>query len=215
MCGRLNIYDSSIVSVLMDSLGLPLYPELAPRYNIPPTSRLNVVTSATDVVLMQWGIEFGAFRHPNTKVDTALRKPHLTRLLAQQRCLVPVNRFTEWPDPKLRPQYQGVKTRFCVHTSLDAMFLAGIYQQHPDHGWQFNILTTDPTEAINEFHHRSPVIIAPDQAHHWLRAGDVASVTPLLQPYPGTLVIYECDGYVDNARHEGPQCMRPLMAASN
>lgn len=213
MCGRLNLYNSAVIGELMDSLGLPSFPALAPRYNIPPTSRLNVVTRDTDLVLMQWGIEFGAFRHPNTKVDTALRKPHLTRMLAAQRCLVPVNRFYEWPDPKTHPQYQGVKTRFCIHTPLDAMFLAGIYKEHPEHGWQFNVLTTEPTAAINVFHHRSPVIIAPETAHTWLRAGDVDGITPLLRPYSAPLVIYECDGYVDNARHEGPQCMQPHAAA--
>lgn len=215
MCGRLNIYDSSVISELMDSMCLPSFPALAPRYNIPPTARLNVVTSAIELVLMQWGIEFGAFRHPNTKVDTALRKPHLTRILAEQRCLVPVNRFYEWPDPKTHPEYQGIKTRFCIHTPLDALFLGGIYKEHPEHGAQFNVLTTDPTPAITKFHHRSPIIIAPEHAHTWLHAGDLDDITPLLNPYPGTLLIYECDGFVDNARHEGPTCMQPLKAARN
>ena len=131
MCGRLNLYDSAVISELMDSLGLPSFPELAPRYNIPPTSCLNVVTRDNELVLMQWSIEFGAFRHPNSKVDTVLRKPVLTRMLAEQRCLVPVNRFYEWPDPKTHPQYQGVKTRYCIHTPLDAMFLGGIYKGVP------------------------------------------------------------------------------------
>ena len=53
MCGRLNLYESGIISELMDSLGLTSFPELAPRYNNPPTSRLNVVTSTNELVLTQ------------------------------------------------------------------------------------------------------------------------------------------------------------------
>jgi putative SOS response-associated peptidase YedK len=207
MCGRLNIHNSNAIRVLMDSLALPTFPELAPHYNIPPGALLNVVTSRSNLTTMHWGIAFGDFRHPNTKVATALRRSPLTKILATQRCLVPINRFYEWPDPKVRPKYQGVKTRFCVHTPLDVMFLGGIYQEHPEQGLQFNVLTTGPTTAINEFHHRSPVIVAPEHTLTWLSDGGVDSVTPLLEPYAGPLKIYECDGYVDNARHEGPQCM--------
>lgn len=207
MCGRLNLYNSNAINELMDSLALPSFPELAPRYNIPPGALLNVVTSRTDLAVMRWGIAFGDFRHPNTKVATALRKPHLTKLLATQRCLIPINRFYEWPDPKVRPKYQGVKTRFCIHTPLNVMFLGGIFREHPEQGLQFNVLTTDPTAAIDDFHHRSPVIIAPEHTQAWMSDSGVDAITPLLQPYTGALTIYECDGFVDNARHEGPQCI--------
>jgi putative SOS response-associated peptidase YedK len=207
MCGRVSLHNSSAIRTLMDKLALPAFPELAPRYNIPPGTYLHVVTSQTSLTAMQWGIAFGDFSHPNTKIDTALRKPALTRMLANQRCLLPINRFYEWPDAKVRPKYQGVKTRFCIHTAQDVMFLGGIYRDHPEHGLQFNVLTTGPTAAINEFHHRSPVIVAPEDTHIWISDGDVATVAHLLAPYPGPLVIYECDGYVDNARHEGPLCM--------
>lgn len=116
MCGRLNVHDNEGVQRLMEELGLPLYPQHPPRYNITPTSTLDVVFDQADIAEMVWSIEFGKFRHPNTKVETIKRKPHLQRLLMHHRCLVPVNRFYEWPDPKVRPKYAGVKTRFCIHT---------------------------------------------------------------------------------------------------
>lgn len=210
MCGRVNIYNSKAISEMMDSLDLPSFPDLAPRYNISPGALLHVAVSRSKLDVMRWGIMFGDFRHPNTKVDTALKKPHLTKLLATQRCLLPINRFYEWPDAKVRPKYQGVKTRFCIHPSSDVMFLGGVYRAHPEHGLQFNVLTTEPTAEINDFHHRSPVIIAPEDTQTWLSDAEMSSITPLLQPYPGPLIIYECNAYVDNARHEGPECMAAL-----
>ena len=164
MCGRLNLYDSALINAVMASLALPEFPDKVPRYNIPPTSTLTIIMSPHELAEMEWSIEFGKFRHPNTKVDTLKRKPHLTKLLLEQSILCPVNRFYEWPDPKIRPKYQGIKTRFCIRPPADVLFLAGIYKISPDGVSQFNILTTDPTPAINDFHHRSPVIIAPMDA---------------------------------------------------
>lgn len=107
MCGCLNIHNSSAIQHLMDRLGLPLYPSRPPRYNITPSSAVDVVLAMDDIAEMEWSIEFGKFRHPNTKVETLKRRPDLQRLLLGQRCLVPVNRFYEWPDAKARPKYRG------------------------------------------------------------------------------------------------------------
>ena len=210
MCGRLNLHNSPLILRMLSSLGIDLFPERPPRYNIAPTSMLDVVVSAHDLRAMQWSIEFGKFRHPNTKVETIHRKPHLEKLLLAQRCIVPVNRFYEWPDPKVRPQWMGIKTRFCIHTPDDVLFLGGIYKRNEAGVDQVNILTTDPTEAISEFHHRMPVIVAPRNVGEWLNTDAVNDLYALAAPYRDELIIYPCDSYVDNARHQGPQCMAAL-----
>jgi len=209
MCGRLNIHDSALVRQLMDTLGLPLFPERAPRYNITPMSTLDVLTHERHIAEMQWSIEFGKFRHPNTKIETISRRKDLQRLLVASRCIVPVNRFYEWPDAKVRPKYAGIKTRFCIHTPHDVMFLGGIHKANEKGEEQVNILTTDPNAAINDFHHRMPVVIPPEHVNDWLNSNRIDDLFALAHPYSGELVIYECDVYVDNGRHNGPQCMAP------
>jgi len=214
MCGRLNIHDSAAVQRLMEQLGLPLYPQRPPRYNITPGSPLDVVFDHDHMAAMDWGIEFGKFRHPNTKTETLKRKPYLQKLLMENRCIVPVNRFYEWPDAKLRPAWQGKKNRFCIHPPNDVMFLGGIYKINPDGIMQFNVLTTDPNDAINVFHHRMPVVIAADQVRAWLDSDDKSFLFSLMVPYRKDLIVYACDAYVDNGRHEGEQCMQPQSAQS-
>ena len=213
MCGRLNLHDHRIVDTLMRQLGLPELGEQPPRYNITPTASLQVLVSTSELVTMEWSIEFGKFRHPNTKVETLRRKRFLQELLMRQRCLVPVNRFYEWPDAKVRPKYTGIKTRFCIHTPPDVMFLGGIYKISPDGVPQFNILTTNPNTQINDFHHRMPVIVRTEQVTTWLNANTLRTLDPLLEPNQDTLVIYECDPFVNNGRHDTPQCMMPLSAS--
>lgn len=210
MCGRLNLHNSLLVLLIMEKIGLPVFPNRPPRYNITPTSNLDVVFNQDDIAQMQWSIEFGKFRHPNTKVDTLKRRKDLQKLLMENRCLVPVNRFYEWPDPKVRPKYQGIKTRFCIHNPDDAMFMGGIYKINPDGVMQFNILTTEPNAAINDFHHRMPVIVAKEDTTTWLTSDNQKELYELMGPYEQQLIIYECSAYVDNGRHEGPECMEPL-----
>ena len=218
MCGRLNIHDHPGIQAFMVSLGLPVYPERPPRYNITPTSNVDVLYTeqrSAKIESMQWGIEFGEFRHPNTKTETLLRKPHLRKLLADNRCLVPVNRFYEWPDPKIRPKYQGIKTRFCIHPPEDVMFLGGFYKISGTGSVQFNILTTEPSPAIAEFHHRMPVIVPPNQVTTWLTTEHEHLLHAMLVPFLEPLIIYECHAYVNNGRHDGPQCMEPLNSMVN
>jgi putative SOS response-associated peptidase YedK len=213
MCGRLNIYDPEAIDVFLQELELPGYPARPPQYNVAPQSLLPVITSPITRMEAQWGIEFGKFRHPNSKAATIRRKPHLQHLFASQRCIVPANRFYEWPDPKARPAYQGIKTRFCIHNPQDVLLLGGIYQRNAQKQlYQFNIITTEPSPSINEFHHRMPVILDPDRARTWLESEDTEELYDLMAPSRQDLIIYECDPWVNNARHEGPQCMAPKPA---
>ncbi|BAU50293.1 hypothetical protein SVA_3759 [Sulfurifustis variabilis] len=209
MCGRLNVHDSTAIQKLMSGLGLPALPSRPPRYNITPTSPVDVVLAMDDIAEMEWAIEFRDFRHPNTKVETVKRRPDLQKLLRDNRCLVPVNRFYEWPDPAVRPKWQGIKTRFCIHTPEDVMLLGGIYRINPHGVMQFNILTTDPNEQIADFHHRMPVIVPPAKAPAWMRRRDLAEVYAMTEPYPNELIVYECDGFVDSGRNDDPRCMQP------
>jgi putative SOS response-associated peptidase YedK len=212
MCGRLNIYDPESINIFLQELGLPGYPLEPPQYNVPPQTLLPIITTPITLLQGQWGIEFGKFRHPNSRAATIKRKPHLQDLLMHQRCIVPANRFYEWPDPRARPAFAGIKTRFCIHTPEDVLLLAGIYKRNPEKQlYQFNIITTDPVPAINTFHHRMPVILDPDQAHTWLEVDDKQTLYDMLVPTQQELIIYECDPWVDNARHQGPQCMAPLQ----
>lgn len=212
MCGRINIHDFGPIQDLMDELGLPLYPVGPARYNIAPSLSVPVLFDK-QFKNMDWGIEFGNFRHPNSKAETIGRKPFLQKLLLQQRCLVPVNRFYEWPDAKARPKYANIKTRFCIHTPEDVMLLAGIYKKKTDDVFQFNVITTDPNEEINDFHHRMPVIIKPRDVKKWFEENKVPNLLSMLRPYTDPLVIYECDPYVNNARNEGAKCQQALKNA--
>jgi len=195
----------------MERAGLPLFPTREARYNICPTERLDVFTQQGIIEQQTWSIEFGKFRHPNTKVSTLKRRKDLQNMLMEQRCVVPLNRFFEWPDAKERPKYKGVKTRFCISNKDDVIFLAGISKNKGDET-QFNILTTEPPPIIDDFHHRSPVWLRENEVIPFLESNSLESLYTYLTPYTGEIEIYECDPYVNSGRNEGPQCMKQLRS---
>ena len=207
MCGRLNISDNSYIQALIKDLGMPVLPEFEPRWNVAPGTLINVITQK-QTTKVRWGIAFNGFSHPNSRASTINKRPELRDLLARYRCLVPVNGFYEWPDTKLYPQWCGCDTRFHISTPQGAMFLAA-FAKPTNTGWQANIITTSPTAEIAKFHHRSPVILNPSQAIEWLQHSDSQALLDMCQPYNEVLKLYEGSSFVDNARHEGDQCVAP------
>jgi len=211
MCGRVNVSNFSAILDIMEAFNIPIFPshtfagpEL--RYNITPGSDLCVFLQH-QFTSMEWGIQFGSFKHPNTRTDTLKSKAYLQKLLLHQRCILPINSYYEWPDKKHNEKYKNIKTRFCIHTPEDVMFLAGIYKLSENHGHQFNVLTTKSNEEINEFHHRMPVILQPENVEHWIASQKIEELYQLMTPYEESLIIYECDEYVDHGRNEGKKCL--------
>ena len=92
------------------------------------------------------------------------------------------------------------------------MFLGGIYKISEHDVMQFNILTTDPNQRINDFHHRMPVIVPAENVEAWMQSKGIGELYQMAKPYQGDLIIYECDSYVDNGRHEGPRCMELIAS---
>jgi putative SOS response-associated peptidase YedK len=174
---------------------------------VAPGTLINVITQK-QTTQVRWGIDFNGFSHPNSRASTIIKRPELRDWLARYKCLVPVNGFYEWPDTKLYPQWRGRDTRFHISTPQGAMFLAA-FAKPTDAGWQANIITTGPTVEMAEFHHRSPVILDPSQAKQWLKLSDSQALLDMCQPYTGALKMYQCSSFVDNARHEGDQCVAP------
>jgi len=203
MCGRVNVSDFPVIQQIMIDLGLPIYPHIPPRYNISPGSQLPVFSNG-EFVSMEWGIEFGNFKHPNTRIDTVRKKPFLHNLLQNNRCVIPINGFYEWPDTKKHPEFKSDKTRFHIQTQDNVMFLGGIFNTNKS---QFNILTTSPNSQIEKFHHRMPVILPIDNVSQWISEKNTDEIYKLTVPFKQKLSIVEVDDYVDNARNEGSQCI--------
>ena len=75
------------------------------------------------------------------------------------------------------------------------------------------IVTTDANETLRPIHHRMPVVIPPEAYDLWLDRDidDPEALLPLLRPSPeDAFRAYPVSTFVNNARNEGPDCIKPL-----
>jgi len=198
-----------------------------PRYNIAPTQDVVAVRTAgtsdeptRELAWFRWGLipswakdEKIAYSTINARADTVATKPAFRSAFRKRRCLILVDGYYEWkPVGKLKQPY-------FFHFSDERPFaVAGLWES-----WQpvansaaerletCTLITTDANSTVAPIHNRMPVILSANDAEVWLdpRNESAESLQHLLQPYPETeLVIDAVNPYVNNARHEGPECLQ-------
>lgn len=212
MCGRFFLLASG--RELADAFDLPDAP-LFERYNIAPGQTVPVVLQGdAGRVLrpMKWGLipswakdaSIG-FKTINARSETAAEKPTFRAAFKKRHCLVPASGFYEWRTVGKKK----LPTLFRPRSGLFAF--ASLWET-----WKgedspidtFTILTTSANEVVTPTHDRMPVVIDRADYGTWLDAtkggGD------LLRPYRAeAMTATPVDPFVNDARHEGPQCIEP------
>ena len=179
------------------------------RYNVAPTQEVPVLTDRGWQAL-RWGLvphwakgpkDVGA-RYINARVESLAEKPMYRTYYQERRCLVPTTGFYEW-----KREGKG-KTPFYV-TSPDSpiLVLAGLWAgwgKGDERLYSFTVLTRPAEGPVAELHDRMPVVVPLEQTERWLK-----------EPIPTEELIHlgvplhlrEVSSYVNNARHEGVECI--------
>jgi putative SOS response-associated peptidase YedK len=217
MCGRFSLHAAG--AALAEQFGLAEVPELEPRYNIAPTQPVLVVRQEDDtrrLRAVQWGLvpnwaddpAIGA-RLINARGETVAEKPSFRTAFARRRCLVPADGFYEWQaSGKGRPRQP-----FYIRMQDTRPFaFAGLWEY-----WEgaegaletCTIITTEPNDLLRPLHNRMPVILPAADYAQWLDPDTPRGpLGALLQPYPAEeMTAYPVHRTVNNARHEGPECI--------
>lgn len=214
MCGRVNVYDHSGIQSLLEQLGVPIWPQVKPRYNIAPTQNLDGLIRTKDGIQHEqfvWGFvppwaKPGQFKSPliNARSETIYEKASFKNLIKRQRTVLPVNGFYEWQ------RSGGQKKPYYIFPAQDEVFfIAGIYQHIAENQSACCLITTSANARMQQIHSRMPAIIQAEDIESWLHDDSTECVESLMQPSdPDFLDQYEVSSYVNNARNEGEQCMR-------
>ncbi len=218
MCGRVNVYDHSGIQELLDKLGVPIWPQSEPRFNIAPTQMLEGIIRSNGGLQHQklhWGIvpawaRPGQFKSPliNARCETIFEKASFKNLIKHQRTVIPVNGFYEWQ----RTPYKKIPYYISASDSK-MLFLAGIYQNQSDSLPSCCLITTHANEKMQEIHSRMPVIISEDNINTWLTIDSADSTESLMKPViPKVLTQYPVSTFVNSARNNSEQCMQEVIA---
>jgi putative SOS response-associated peptidase YedK len=220
MCGRFTLRaPAKAVAKQFRVAEAPLFEA---RYNIAPTQQVTAVRAADgarQLVTLRWGLippwakerSIGN-RLINARADTVATKPAFRSAFRKRRCLIPADGFYEWQKIK------GGKQPYHIHMKDGSLFaFAGLWERwhNPEDGEEIEsctILTTDANDLMRPLHDRMPVIL-PEEVHDaWLDPAQQQpeDVMPLVRPFPSeALETTPVSAYVNNARHEGPECLAP------
>jgi len=154
---------------------------LQPRYNICPTTTIDVVRSAgpgrgRELVSMRWGLVPSWWKKKaketpatfNARAETVAEKPMFRSAFKRARCLIPASGYYEWhttPTGK-QPYY------FTAHDG-SPLTIAGLWDEWKDGETgeplkSCTMIITSANEFVSKLHDRMPVLLQPKDFEPWL-----------------------------------------------
>lgn len=170
MCGRLNVIEDPLCQQVSEQLGLNF--DTHTNRDLRPT-QLVATVAAHEKSLYQlttpWGIQPAWSKKLliNAKAETVATKPTFKNAFKHHRCVVPCSGWFEWK------QQEGAnkKTKYLFQESQHyPLYMAGIFYPRTPGNVQLVTLTTTPTKQCAAYHHRMPLLIAPNQVAYWLNS---------------------------------------------
>ena len=203
MCGRFTqFYTWAEVHKAMSLI--PTAPNLQPRYNIAPTTKIDVVVAGGGERLllpMRWGLVPEWWKKTlkdvpatfNARAETVATKPMFRTAFKLRRCIIPASGFYEWTI-----EAGGKQPHFFSAADGSILAFAGLWERwrEPDATEDMlsaTIVVSAANEWMTKYHDRMPVILWPTEYDSWLsgEAGMelVEQRRPSLQEWPVSKVV--------------------------
>lgn len=217
MCGR-YLLTSPIDAVRRTFRVDDAPPNLAPRWNIAPTTACLAIrrdaAGGRRFAMLRWGLVpawardmSGASRMINARGETVAEKPAYREALRKRRCLVPADGFYEWPE-------QGEDRRPVLFRLRDGgpFAFAGLWEtwRAPDGAAieTFTIVNTEARGAMRLYHHRVPIVLDASAQDAWLDpAGDPMAIVGAA-PFEDFDAV-RVSTHVNSVRNDDPACVAP------
>jgi putative SOS response-associated peptidase YedK len=236
MCGRFvrkttALEISEIFSGSLETAELPI------SFNVAPTSRvLGIVpqTGGQSIVNFSWGLiprwapdASRAASLINARIETVAEKPSFRDLVAQHRCILPMDGYFEWKEQLRHDAIKPIKQPyyFSAHSQSryshsGVLAVAGLWTAWKDPNqsngqvlYSAVALTTDANDMVGQVHHRMPVLLDPIGVSQWL---DIHNVNPLDQIRivdNDALVVCAVSTKVNSSHNNGSELIKPIDLA--
>ena len=166
---------------------------LQPRYNICPTTTVDVVLSGEGkriLVPMRWGLIPDWWKKPlkefkvatfNARAETIAEKATFRDSFNRRRCLMPASGYYEWQTTP-----QGKQPYYFTRVDGQPMTVAAVQDVWVDPATNEPLrsccmVITEPNKFAAEIHDRMPVILETKDFEQWER-GDVTDAAALMKP---------------------------------
>ncbi len=222
MCGR-YVLHVSLIEITQEFEIYDVDFVWVPNFNIAPGNNVPAVINEQQNKLstFHWGLipswskdQTIGNRMINARAETLAQKPSFSRILKNQRCIIPANGFYEW----FTDEEKKIKKPFYFYLSSGRLMgFAGLYDVWRSPSGELikscTIITTTPNELVGQYHNRMPAILKPDQRRIWLdkNVNTPEVLLPLLKPFPSEeLEVYEVSKQVNSPKFNTPDCIKPI-----
>jgi putative SOS response-associated peptidase YedK len=171
----------------------PFMTNLQPRYNICPTTTVDVIVSGDDkraLVPMRWGLIPSWWKKSlkemkmatfNARSDTIATKPMFRDAFKRRRCLIPASGYYEWQTIGKEKQ-----PHYFTRKDGEIITIAGIHDawNNPETGERLSscsMVITEPNSFVASVHNRMPVILEKDNFDTWSK-GSLDEAATLMKP---------------------------------
>lgn len=227
MCGRLTLKTppdqwGQLLLPLVGELSMPS--DFEPRYNIAPTSQLWAIARISDTapqlarfrwgLIPAWATQLSIGNSMiNARQETLLEKKSFKGLVEKQRCLIVADGYFEWQQvaPAKKQAY------WITPTEGPLLLLAGLWESNLKATGQSErsctIITTSANTSMGHIHDRMPVILVGQAAQRWMKPDlSARQAYDLLGSVDDHyLKLQAVSNYVNNTRHEGIECIAPMV----
>lgn len=180
MCGRFTQhYTWAEVHAFLSVFGAPQ--NLQPRYNIAPTTWVDVVRPTEDgereLVRMRWGLVPTWWKKPlkelpstfNARAESVAEKPMFRSAFRSRRCVIPASGFYEWTGEA----GSKIPHLFTAADGSPLLAFAGLWEAWRNPETREEVLTctmivSGASSWMEAFHDRMPILLGPDQFDRWL-----------------------------------------------
>ncbi len=217
MCGRFaqNVIEEEVLA-LFDLPSTTSFPENRANYNGAPTQKFIICRhngrGEASLASISWGLvpfwskdcSMGS-RLINARSETIAEKPSFKYAFRQRRCLVPANGWFEW-------QRQGnSKQPYYIRSTDGLMAFAGIWETWAgEEGIHetFSLLTRQAVPALENIHHRQPVVVNPGDFDSWIMPDSTgAELMTVINSDPPCFDAWPVTTLVNNSRNNVPEVM--------
>ena len=115
----------------------------------------------------------------------------------ERRCVIPMTWFYEWG-----PGTGGRKQAHEVHDpDDDFLWAAGLWEENPDFGPCYSMVTTAASPLMSPIHDRMPALLKPEEMAEYLAGSGGWD----FQPFAGPLMITPCESPLAKRKNPGHQ----------
>ena len=208
--------------------------ELPISFNVAPTSRvLGIVNSGGGISVgaFSWGLiprwapdTSRAASLINARIETVGEKPSFRDLVAQHRCVIPMDGYFEWKEQLRHDAMKPIKQPFYFSARSQSRYshqgvlaVAGLWTAWKDPNQSSGqvvhtavALTTDANDMVSQVHHRMPVLLDRSGVANWL---DDKNINPLAQIQVvdnDALLVCAVSTKVNSSRNNGSDLIEPI-----